>query len=438
MTRYTKEQAIQSTQEHVFSWAALQELQNEHGLTYQEWRCVGNYQKDLYLQGLLARAGQCDGQHFVFNNADWHNLFQLEAIVEFYANFPDPWLKGSIPRQQEDQHYQRVDFLPSGQVEVRPILVVVDGFGGRIAGVNAVSGAQTNTVRLDSQKHLFAEAGVNPKTDTIYFPSDQGRLSKSYRILAIDDTLNEVTLDSTPVFAQGSSSWHIPAGIGGKLPALEYDLGPGNVPEYRQCGFDHYDGALFVVYDGQIVQNPFRWTSYTSRHNHGQLSSSIRGNQRYEFRSLRAGTKEMINYAFWVVNPPPVAPKVAVDARFYFGYPCDFQNICVFDDDGKTGIFIHYGYDQGIETGSSGCLVSPSFYRLRDLLVQIYLNEFTPTESDSKSGKTDILNRLLGLNHEASMHFYEQTDSDWAKDHWNHNIVGDLWVIRPDERPLGA
>jgi hypothetical protein len=88
--------------------------------------------------------------------------------------------------------------------------------------------------------------------------------------------------------------------------------------------------------------------------------------------------------------------------------------------------------------GSSGCLVSPLFYRLRDLLVQIYINNLPLTKSDNRSEKAIMLNRLLGLNHEASMQFYEQTDNGWAKKYWNHKIIGDLWVIRPDERPLGA
>lgn len=72
------------------------------------------------------------------------------------------------------------------------------------------------------------------------------------------------------------------------------------------------------------------------------------------------------------------------------------------------------------------------------LRADCYINNLALTKSNNRSEKTIMLNRLLGLNHEASMQLYEQTDNGWAKKYWNHTIIGDLWVIRPDECPLGA
>src|SRR5262249_47903475 len=34
---------------------------------------------------------------FEFDSNDSQNLFQLEAVVEFFVNFPDPWAQGARP-----------------------------------------------------------------------------------------------------------------------------------------------------------------------------------------------------------------------------------------------------------------------------------------------------------------------------------------------------
>jgi len=94
-----KNQAIQLTAVKLFSWETLLTFYGANtfarNLTRSEWRQVGDNQKALYRKRLLARTGHLPAgeiaDHFLFNNLDWQNLFQLEAIVEYYANHPQPW-----------------------------------------------------------------------------------------------------------------------------------------------------------------------------------------------------------------------------------------------------------------------------------------------------------------------------------------------------------
>ncbi|RYG49893.1 MAG: hypothetical protein EOO01_11905 [Chitinophagaceae bacterium] len=95
----SKSQAIQFTSAKLFPWETLLTFYGSdvfaRNLTRAEWRQVGDNQKALYRKRLLARTGQLPAgetaDHFLFNNLDWQNLFQLEAVVEYYANHPQPW-----------------------------------------------------------------------------------------------------------------------------------------------------------------------------------------------------------------------------------------------------------------------------------------------------------------------------------------------------------
>jgi hypothetical protein len=92
----------------LFTWQALTQAKAAAGLTTQQWRDLGDRQKNLWRRRLLSRCGHGGADPdppFEFGSADLRNVFQLEAIAEFFLNFRDPWLPrdivervGNVPR----------------------------------------------------------------------------------------------------------------------------------------------------------------------------------------------------------------------------------------------------------------------------------------------------------------------------------------------------
>jgi hypothetical protein len=381
---------------------------------------------------------------FEFNNADWQNVFQLEALVEFYMNFTDPFLPGplltegiNLPRPpwhppMLDNGYITVDLLSGWH------LVLVDSFGGRLNGAAAT--AVGDVVTLDG---LPNPSKVNPNFDTIYLPNDTARASKTYRITAVNDVQRTVTLDGRPSLTGGSSRWHVPAGVSGQLPPLAYNLGPGGA-----LGFDHFDGAMFIVKDG-VVHLRFRWNSYTSRNyphpRDVQYLSSMRGNKRYDFSSFRSPRKGAFrNYNFKVKDAGAAYDGVR-EARFYFSTPVTPDVAPAGADPnggGKTQIRIHHTVTNAAGGGcsSAGCIVSGDFYAFRDAMIDLYQTDFAAAHGGRRDAAMD---RLRGADHAQSQTIWRRTQGE---DHsagptvtaaeWDDRMRGTLWLVRPDERPL--
>jgi hypothetical protein len=571
-------EAIDLTSVSLYSFPVLQDLRRPpRSLNRHQWRGVGDNQKKLWRDRLLKRTGHAlpdsTAPPFEFDDLDWQNIFQLEAVVEFYANYLDPWLAGAVPLERVNStlegsaatvtgrvvtldgspdltgitvnrdellleqaeaprvfqitafndndktvtlcesptvtggssawklwslnpNYVTVDFVqPEGatatvngplvtlagcsnlqlvspnqdtlrlenesnvasktfritsvdtvqktvtvtgtpslnppdspwRINLRPVLILIDPFGGRVGGKNATVESQTaqeTVLKLNDHPAPPNLDRINGKFDSIYLPSDTARATRSYRINAADDTSKTVTLSGIPVLEGGSTAWHIQAGISGELPGVEGRLGTGG------RGIDHYDGAMFLLYGGRL-ENRFRWTSYTSRSNTSrQVQSSIRGNRRYKFSSLKAVTKAFINLAFWVGNPQGVFEPLP--GAFYFDGQAAFPNqLPAADANGKKAVMIHYGLPHATTdgTGSGGCLVSPNIYELRDLLIDFYQEEYRIFHNDQTD--TDI-GDLHGIGHEDSMAIYP----GFSAAHWDNKIVGTLWLIRPDELPV--
>jgi hypothetical protein len=519
-----KAQAMAATESKTYPLAVLEQMRADHDLSPVEWRQVGENQKALLHKRLLARTGHLPAGEtappFDFNYLDLQNLFQMEAVVEFYANFPDPWDTTTAPRARTDPNFIRVNFVPpegtaatvgagpdilaldagsdlsavrpgediivtwtagalpdptnthyyrinavnglnvtvganvSGagpfqwRILTRPILVLIDSFAGRMRGEEAVATAGSATITLnDAFFDVYYDAaqdryGINRNLDTIYLPNDTARASRTYRITNVDYNNDTVTLDGVPSLQGNRSPWHIPAGVSGDmLPTLAYNLGPGG-----NRGYDHYDGVMFVIYDGS-VQAHFRWTSYTSRTTTGESCSSVLGNRRYYYHSLRAGSKEFINFAFHVGNPAPADPHDPLPGRNYFGRPINVTAACTVDANGKTEIFIHDGNRNAGGTGSEGCIVSPHLYRLRDQMIQILQQELVAlNEPGNATHLLELDDKLLYEGRAGSQAFFGNagpppdaqfnTSNTWAANYWNDVLQGDFWLIRPDERPI--
>lgn len=432
-----------STRTNLYTLAELEKLKEDNNLTEMQWRQIGDNQKALYRERLLKRVGQAPLASFFvpafrFNDGDWQNIFQLEALVEFYMNFNDPWQAGlfrvpgvNVPGTPENllTLYQTIDLLRGWH------LVLIDSFGGRLSGSRATVAG--NVIALDS---LPNPSKINPNFDTIYVPNDLARPSQTYRITAVDDTRQTVTLDGQPRFQGGSSAWHIPAGVSGQLPPMNYNLGPGG-----PRGFDHLDGALFIIKDGRVHQK-FRWNSYTSRDNPpgSQELSSLRGNKEYEFSSFRS-TNAFRNYSF-AVRDRGAAYDGVREARFYFDTPvtADVAPLGANPNGGgKTLIRIHHSVTNNSTGGASsdGCIVSGDFYAFRDAMISLYQEDYARTHGGARSAPMD---GLRGANRATSETIWNRTAGNihtpgptMTAGEWNNHIRGILWLVRPDERPLG-
>lgn len=546
--------AINLTQLVLYPMSVLQNLHTSRDLSATQWRQVGDYQKRLWRNRLLSRVGHAPAGStdptFEFDNMDQENIFQLEAVTEFYMNFSDPWLPGppwtegaNVPREPllsdgtPNPAYLTVDFLdPAGtaatvtaagnvvqldgnpdltrvrkyynfatgnmechdsillesdtasathmysiididnnahtvtvngkpvltggssawKINLRPVLVLIDSFGPRdqLRGTSATvaSSSTANVLTLDGPPDLTK---VNKNFDTIYLPSDTARASRTYRIVDVDNPNHTVTLDGTSNLDNGTSIWHIPAGISGELPPLDYKLDTGGTR-----GFDHYDGVLFLLQNG-TVRTKFRWSSFTS-HDYpvgGQNLSSLRGNLQYDFSSFRSPHQSpnpsdpansgprFRNYCFSIVDAGANYDGVR-NARFYFSTPVTDDSTAgdpTVGTAGKKDVRIHRGTRNDTPThpgsGSAGCLVSPNFFDLRNWLIALYEEEYEaingPGMQDAEVMKafgTDALCQTLWDNTTANTGPAAQRLTDT---NWNSKIVGSLWVIRPDERPLG-
>ena len=440
----TTPEAIEQTRQRLYSLSVLDELRRTRQLTAAQWRQVGDNQKALWRSRLLRRSGHAPAANtappFEFDDQDWQNVFQLEAVVEFYLNYNDPWRPAPLvagensPREPfaadgttRTPGYVVVDLLAGWH------LVVVDSFGARLEGDRAEAAANVVTL-TDAQDQLLRK--VNANFDTIYLPSDRARASRTYRITALDRAQRTVTLDGAPDFDGGASRWHIPAGVSGVLPALDYDLGPGGAR-----GFDHFEGALFLVKDG-VVHGRHRWSSYTSRANtQAQLLSSLRGNKRYDFSTFRSANA-FRNYSIKIVDHGEAYDGVA-EARFYFATPVTADSVPAGGNPatdpharGKTEIRIHYSETNRPNGGcsSAGCVVARGYYPLRDQMIDLYQADYR-----AANGADDPhIARIRGRGHAASQALWEgNAGPTLTAAQWNDRIRGTFWVIRPDERPLG-
>lgn len=198
----TTQQAITRTAEALYSMPVLEELRRSHALIGAQWRTVGNNQKAQYRARLLQRVGhplpESSAPPFEFNDQDWKNIFQLEAVAELYANFEDPWADGAAPRAHGANGYVELDFLDQ------------EGLGATVNGrVVTLDGApdlsrvwSDATVVNDSNGNLVTGVG-----DKLYLDGDTARATRLYRITAVDEAAGTVTLDAAPALSADASAW---------------------------------------------------------------------------------------------------------------------------------------------------------------------------------------------------------------------------------------
>ena len=273
----SKADAIARTATRLYPWSVLNTLPGRYGFDIwsADWRSIGNHQKALYLERLRVRVGYggpSTEPPFEFNDPDYKNTFQLEAVVEFYANYDDPWKAGAAPvppnalalsgneARSAAGRWVTLDgtpalgalvpnhdkiYLPASRHPSRTYRIVeVDDAGHRVRvegdprlpaapapstwqikryqvvdlldpGGTGASPTPGNTlVQLDFAADLTRvwpndfPVDASQLFDTIYLEEDQGRANKLYKIVAVDPEARTVTVDAAPVVAH-SGPWHI-------------------------------------------------------------------------------------------------------------------------------------------------------------------------------------------------------------------------------------
>lgn len=377
--------------------------------------------------------------------------------------------------------------LPAGpfkwHISLSPAIVLIDPFGPRIKGKQATLlsdvyhyhpkkvSVKNNIVRLAdcSKEDLIM---VNRYFDTIYFPSDTTDKHR-YRIIDRDVDTSTIILDRPPKFRGGVSAWQIQAGVCNEMPPLYYNLGSGSRTNYKDYpnrngvyGYDHFDGILFIVKNGKI-HAMYRWCSFTSRINAGnpQWLSSIQGNREYDvFSRISSPDKCHLNYGFSVVekdNRNTHVDDFVRYARFYF-------RETVADDSetrlthrpstrnhrGKNFIRFHWSRSRigqlacenprwtscerqrkirrAIFMNSAGCLVSPLFELFRAKMIDLHQEDYEARKGSRDTSLDNIKGLLQHINSEN--HFKSNRS---RRSHWHGKLRATLWLIRPDERPVG-
>ncbi|HYN76151.1 MAG TPA: hypothetical protein VEV13_08110, partial [Candidatus Limnocylindria bacterium] len=334
----------------------------------------------------------------------------------------------------------------------RPVLVAVDPFGGRLSGEAAevtTTGLQA-VVRLDASQEDLNKVNAHG-FETIAFTADRRAHlpPRTYQIVHANPGTRSVTVRGNPDFVGGRSAWTLPAGVGGRLPALEYSLGRD-----ATRGWDHYDAVLFAVLDGEVADR-FRFTTYTSHKGDPatemQKRSSVRGNARYVIGSVRSPERASRNFSFSIMDEEGLLRTPASwlldydydgvrDARFYFEPVVTGDTAPAGTPPGTAGkglLRIHYGNKRrNTGSGSEGCVVSPAYFALRARLVEHYQQErgalLGSGAVDADAARIAARLDLAGHGGDASG-FWASTPAG----HWDSKITGFLWIIRPDERPLG-
>ncbi len=221
-TAGSKTEAIQMTSTALYNSSDLESLRTDWGLTRAEWRVVGNNQKALYRTRLLARydllPASTSSPAFEFSQTDPDNLFQLEAVVEFFANFTDPWVSNAVP----------IDVSPTDHSNIDRASLVIEGSNATLVG-----SGQSRQIKLDGSPDLTK---VKPFHHFIYLSA--GNPVQSYRITAV----TAATKQLTAVDCNGNLP---PAGVTA--------LGPWRIELYTEVDFIPVSGDVTQIAGNQVT-----------------------------------------------------------------------------------------------------------------------------------------------------------------------------------------
>lgn len=259
--------------ERIYPATTLEALRIQRGLSRLELRQIGDAQKGIYRERLLKRSGHAPmaslQPEFAFSDCDASNLFQLEAVVEFFRNYDDPWKRNAVPKAPADGGYRKIDWLdPAGEtarvngnrvtIEDSDLGFLEDLGKSWLQGLSATIAG--NVVRLDGINAEHSEI-ISPGNDFIYLQHDTtpGR-GGVFRITAAAATT--LTLDGNPQAAGNRSSWQILTADVLQYLSLGGDARPGTF--YRLVAIDDITKTLVVDRPPAIGGDHSRWRLHRS------------------------------------------------------------------------------------------------------------------------------------------------------------------------------
>lgn len=377
------------TQKFIYPFSILKdlrrryELQNEV-LSDEEWRMVGDNQKQLFAQRLrdepLGNFLEADAK------TDWkvhlNNVFLLEALIEHTCvETVDEWEKGNRyevgmmvrPTTPNGYWYHCVRPGKSGDNDPEwtsdPFWEPVDGdvrwkWGGVLDERDEWRSGET----------YFRGDIVRPQTPNGYwFYCLRGHISDNGEPVWADDPnwerggiLNskkvEVDFLSKEQFvrrkplAMGKGEELVESDIYLVLIDRLKDLGapspgiskvrlktkkpksPGDEPqmpiidENNDQLFDEYEGVMIVIANGEVQTRLPGFSSLTSRRNERAASSTVEGNRKYRFASSTSTCKKGINYAFLVTDSPSSVYKKHgehIPGWYYWGQMTNKETVTI-------------------------------------------------------------------------------------------------------------
>jgi hypothetical protein len=124
--------------------------------------------------------------------------------------------------------------------------------------------------------------------------------------------------------------------------------------------------------------------------------------------------------------------------RYYFraGSPMDDGSFATDGAEGKLAVMIHYGYandqhnQQFAYIGSAGCVVSPEYYKLRNRMVALQLASSSEENLDLEVLQNADKASSEGL-HQGKILVYGNPYV--GRSSWDDQLQGTAYVIRPDE-----
>ena len=265
---------------------------------------------------------------FEFNDSDWKNIFQLQAIAEFFLNYPTPRDVSTSPVLPGDPQYNSND--PSTYEKV------------------------------DLLNHVTLTYGSDPlEPDTDLF------------LVQIDNfALVGGTLD--PKVNKGMDQ--------DRYEGMMFIIKNGEINDKYQ----------FSSFTSKHNPTPLPNDSDKKQRDKKQIRGSIEGNKVYGFLSATSGSKRTINYSFLVTDRDNLANPYLSGAQYFFD-DCDVtidldQGITTYsapkvpgypphNPHTKKAIMIHYGWWP--KNGSHGCQVSRAFFKFRRTIINLMLDDNT-------------------------------------------------------------
>jgi hypothetical protein len=358
-------------QTRLFPYPALAEARLRLTLSATDWAAVGVGQKAIYWQQLLARAGQpIAAPLFVFNREDMANPFQLEAVSDFFLNWPQPMTPGSPPPLAVPPP---VLILASPGLH----LVVVDPFDLLLTTPSTLPGPAFH-LALYAPQGLPCALGALIAEDTyrgLLFVVHDGEIVGWFRW-------------STYSSHQWEDRARVRTDDDGDPLLLGFPIGP-------LCAW----------------------------------AASIQGNARYNYRAEPAEKSSFINFGFLVWDPS--LPGESASCRFYFrpGSPPVFDqdrrimihNGLSADTDPKNAAWSY--------NGSASGLVSPELYKLRNLMIERHLLDYERSHGTPDPAVLPLRNADATL----SVSLFKNDDDKYKRATWKGALSGFCWVIRPNE-----